>query len=176
MARYPATRSCPPPRSAWPYLLLAAAVLGCILLSVSQSATDSPAPWHPSTWTTSPNDHLAKLDSWSAYPKDPADSLAYRNHLELTTSPPEQITHSLTLGFTNIYVLSLPHRQDRRDDINKIARALGIRVSFVDASIKDEPFFQWIAERVAETRARRVGLMVRALALRFPWRKPSSGP
>ncbi|GAA5831581.1 hypothetical protein JCM3766R1_004941 [Sporobolomyces carnicolor] len=79
-------------------------------------------------------------------------SLAYRHQLELSTTPSEFLTHSPTLTFSNIYVLSLPSRQDRRDQIQRVADALGLKIEFVDAKDKEDPIFGWIAQRVKETR------------------------
>ncbi|KAI5476547.1 hypothetical protein MNV49_007494 [Pseudohyphozyma bogoriensis] len=99
---------------------------------------------------------------YSSFPYDPSRTLAYRNHLELTTSPETQLRHSPTLTFDKIYVLSLPTRLDRREEMSRIAGALGLEIEFVDASLKTEPWFLWIAERVAETRKKRVKLMAKA--------------
>lgn len=46
-----------------------------------------------------------------------------------------------------------------------LARALGIRITFVDAADKGEPWIKWIAERVVEVRRKKIKLMVRPL----PW-------
>ncbi|GAA6032961.1 hypothetical protein JCM8097_000068 [Rhodosporidiobolus ruineniae] len=89
------------------------------------------------------------------------DPLAYRRFLEQTTSPsgPDLTTHSPTLGFDHIYVLSLPSRKDRRRDMQKLADALGVEVEFVDAADKREPFIRWIAEQVYESREERRRVM-----------------
>ncbi|KAL8283553.1 hypothetical protein RQP46_005656 [Phenoliferia psychrophenolica] len=140
------------------------------------------------TLLTTSDDSLSSSDAskWSSYPHDPTNALSYRNHLELTTSPASQITHSPTLGFSHIYVLSLPHRTDRREDMRKLARALGLEISFIDAAKKEEPFFQWIAERVAEVRIKRRALMAAArkvkpeklggLAVGSVWATPFQDP
>ncbi|KAK4697252.1 hypothetical protein P7C70_g8241, partial [Phenoliferia sp. Uapishka_3] len=157
-------------RSPLPYIL--AAIILIILISTQSTSDDTISPTSSTTdqnpnLLASPPSPLSQLPSWSSYPYSPSTSdLSYRNHLELTTSPNAQITHSPTLGFSNIYVLSLPHRLDRRDDMGKLARALGLNITFVDAANKDDNFFGWIAERVAETRAVRAALMV----------SPSSSP
>ncbi|KAM0747280.1 hypothetical protein T439DRAFT_329028 [Meredithblackwellia eburnea MCA 4105] len=167
------------PRVAWsvrsplPYALTAVIFILVVASNHNQQSnlgddrahsTTPPAPWSAkdrtaTNYAEAKEGKLAK--EWSSFPYDPTDSLAYRNHLELTTSPPAQITHDEHLGFSNIYVLSLPHRTDRRDDMLKLASALGITITFIDAAVKDEPFFQWIAERVAETRKERVALMAK---------------
>ncbi|GAA5865064.1 hypothetical protein JCM8547_007701 [Rhodosporidiobolus lusitaniae] len=90
------------------------------------------------------------------------DPLAYRRHLEHLTSPPSFTHHAHSLGFDRIYVLSLPSRLDRRRDMSKLARALGVEIEFVDAADKNEPFLKWIAERVAESRDERRKVMARA--------------
>lgn len=89
----------------------------------------------------------------TSYPSNPSGpSLDYRRHLELTTSPPGYLSHSATLGFSRIYVLSLPHRTDRRATMSKLAAALGIQVTFVDAVPKESGVVKWIAERASEVR------------------------
>ncbi|GAA5888998.1 hypothetical protein JCM6882_009712 [Rhodosporidiobolus microsporus] len=98
----------------------------------------------------------------SIYLSDPTNSLAYRDHLERTTSPPAQLRHSSTLAFDHIYVLSLPQRTDRRDQMTQLAKAHGLNLTFVDASLKSEPFIRWIAERVVEVRKQRLSIMAKA--------------
>lgn len=41
-----------------------------------------------------------------------------------------------------------------------LARALGLEIEFIDASLKDEPFVKWIAERAVEVRKQRREIMV----------------
>ncbi|GAA5974308.1 hypothetical protein JCM11641_006726 [Rhodosporidiobolus odoratus] len=93
---------------------------------------------------------------------DELDPLAYRRFLEQSTSPRTLTTHSTALGFDHIYVLSLPSRLDRRKDMTKLARALGVRITFVDAADKHEPFIRWIAEQVYDSREERKKVMARA--------------
>ena len=100
-----------------------------------------------------------------AHSKD--DALSYRQHLHLTTSPKSQLVHSTTLGFSHIYVLSLPNRTDRREMMRKLARALGLEIIFVDALDKESPVISWIAERVLEVRMRKARLIVRSIHLHF---------
>jgi len=80
------------------------------------------------------------------------DELAYRAHLEAEHGPLPPTSHSPTLGFSNIYVLSLPNRTDRRERMSKLARALGLRFTFVDATPMASPVITWIGERAAEVR------------------------
>ena len=105
-----------------------------------------------------------RLDNLSLFVSDPTDTLTYRNHLEETTSPTSQIVHSPTLTFDHIYVLSLPTRHDRREQMSELARAHGLKITFVDAANKDEPFIKWIAERAVEVRKERLRIMVRAIS------------
>lgn len=77
-------------------------------------------------------------------------SLNYRNHL-LSTSL-NTSNHSNTLTFTSIYVLSLPNRIDRRQEMLKLGDALGLSFKFVDAFDKNGNWVKWIAERVKEIR------------------------
>ncbi|GAA6003047.1 glycosyltransferase family 25 protein [Rhodotorula paludigena] len=88
--------------------------------------------------------------------------LSYRERLEQTTSPQSQLAHSPTLTFDHIYVLSLPSRTDRREQMAQLARAHGLKITFVDASFKNEPFIRWIAERAVEVRRDRVQIMAKA--------------
>ncbi|GAA5883189.1 hypothetical protein JCM1840_005038 [Sporobolomyces johnsonii] len=123
-------------------LSLAAGLFLLTLLSLSaqRNAPSSPSASRAATY-------LPSLDSLAR-----EDPLAYRRFLEQTTSPASLTTHSPTLTFDHIYVLSLPSRTDRRAEISKLADALGIHITFVDAADKHEPFLQWIAERVNESR------------------------
>jgi hypothetical protein len=106
----------------------------------------------------------------SLFLSDPSNTLTYRDHLERTTSPASQIIHSSTLTFDAIYVLSLPTRTDRREQMTQLAKAHGLRLTFVNAASKNEPFIRWIAERAVETRQERLRIMVRCripLLMRF---------
>lgn len=87
------------------------------------------------------------------------DSLSYHRHLEKAHSPHKYLRHSPTLTFDHIYVLSLPHRTDRRSRMSKLARALGFQFTFVDATSKESPIIGWIAERVKEIRDRKVKIL-----------------
>jgi len=104
------------------------------------------------------------LPSLSSSPVDLDYSLDYRKQLELSTSPQSYLVHSPSLTFSKIYVLSLPTRQDRRQQIGKLVRALGLRVEFIDAVDKESDFFGWIAERVDETRKLRKKIIVRSIS------------
>lgn len=44
--------------------------------------------------------------------------------------------------------------------MRKLADALGVEITFVDAARKEEPFIQWIGERVVESREKRRAVMV----------------
>lgn len=136
----------------YPFPHIVCILLTLILLSDYYSTIQPPNT--PSNLSTTTTTTLTPL------PYDPNNHLAYHRHLELTTSPPSQINHSPTLTFNAIYVLSLPTRLDRREQMQKLARALGLKIVFVDAFSKKEPFVKWIAERVAEVRGRKKALMV----------------
>ena len=84
----------------------------------------------------------------------------YREHLEQTTSP-SGFTHSPTLGFSKIYVLALASRQERRDRMKQIARALGITVTFVEATPAEAKVVRWIGERAKEMREKKVELLLK---------------
>ncbi|GAA5888982.1 hypothetical protein JCM6882_009706 [Rhodosporidiobolus microsporus] len=115
------------------------------------------------------------------------DPLAYRRFLEATTAPVSNLTtHDRAAGFDHIYVLSLPSRTDRRRDMARMAKALGVEIEFIDAADKREPFIKWIAERVAETREERRRVMAEAqdvdpsdiggLHIGTPWLSPFPSP
>jgi hypothetical protein len=92
------------------------------------------------------------------------DRLAYRRHLEATTSPPGY-SHSRTLNFSHIYVVSLAGRQDRRERMSRIATALGIDLTFIEATSTAEngKFIQWLGERAYEARVRKRDYLAQAL-------------
>jgi len=133
---------------------LSASIFTFLVLSLSAHRN---APSSPSAQRAA--SYLPKLPSLSTSQSN-TQLLAYRKYLEETTSPSSYTTHSPTLTFDHIYVLSLPNRTDRRNEMQKLANALGIEIEFVDASDKNEPFFQWIAERVGESRKLRKQIMV----------------
>jgi hypothetical protein len=142
-------------RPRWPFICCSALLLLILYAASHQSSAPSlaAASKYISSYLSS---HLP-----STPPYDPDDPLSYRHFLERTTSPLRQITHSPTLTFSRIYVLSLPWREDRRKQMRKLAKGLGVEITFVDAASKDESFIKWIGERVAETRVLRRELMVR---------------
>ncbi|GAA6032944.1 hypothetical protein JCM8097_000059 [Rhodosporidiobolus ruineniae] len=105
---------------------------------------------------------LDGLLSPSIFLEDPSNTLSYRQHLEETTSPASQLFHSPTLTFDHIYVLSLPSRTDRREQMSELARAHGLKITFVDAANKNAPFIRWIAERAVEVRKDRLRIMAQA--------------
>lgn len=106
---------------------------------------------HGGSWRSSgPSASAEDISTSRLAATDP--TLDYRRRLELTTSPPGYLEHSRHLGFSRVYVLTLPHRTDRRATMERIAAALGIEVTFVDAVTKDSPVIGWIAERAAEVR------------------------
>lgn len=48
--------------------------------------------------------------------------------------------------------------------MEQLARAHGLKITFVDAVNKDEPFIKWIAERAVEVRKERLRIMVSTLS------------
>jgi hypothetical protein len=166
----------PPPSTLSRGQRLALVVVGCVVLVVlwvGSTAAKVSAGGHLDKYL--PSLSLTSLSAPSLSRKDP---LAYRRLLEATTSPANLTTHSPTLTFDRIYVLSLPARQDRRADMRRIADALGLSIEFVDAADKREPFLKWIAERVKESRDERRKVMVRraALALKRRFRSGTEAP
>ncbi|KAK9899305.1 hypothetical protein P389DRAFT_209278 [Cystobasidium minutum MCA 4210] len=117
----------------------------------------------PSDSISSPSSSGGKTPTLHGSSSEADDSddniLAYHRHLEKEHSPHKYLKHSPTLTFDHIYVLSLPHRTDRRSRMNKIAHALGLKFTFVDATGKDSPLIGWIAERVKEIRERKVKIL-----------------
>ena len=95
--------------------------------------------------------------------EDPDGLLVYRKHLEKAHSPHGYAKHSPTVTFGHIYVLSLSHRTDRRSRMRKIAHALGLQFTFVDATSKDSALIGWIAERVKEIREKKRPILAKAL-------------
>ncbi|SDA02940.1 BZ3500_MvSof-1268-A1-R1_Chr11-1g03228 [Microbotryum saponariae] len=154
--------------------LIALAVLGLLLYSTLSSHPRTSAyvaqRWGQSTESsTSPSSNDPNLKDQfttphivSTFMHDPTNSLAFRNHLELTTSPETQIKHSPTMTFDHIYVLSLPNRSDRREQMLELAKAHGLKIVFVDAVSKDLVFIKWIAERASEIRKERLKLIAAA--------------
>ena len=91
--------------------------------------------------------------------------MAYHAHLEKEHSPHSYTKHSPTLTFDHIYVVSLPKRTDRRERMDKIARALGLKFTYIDAMSKDSSMLGWIAERVSEVRQRKRPILAGALGI-----------
>lgn len=52
--------------------------------------------------------------------------------------------------------------------MRKLASALGLKITWVEARRKEEGFVRWIAERVLEVRREKVRLMVRPILLSDP--------
>lgn len=87
---------------------------------------------------------------------DESARLAYRYHLEKTQSPHGYtIVDNSTLGFGNIYVVSVPAATERRDLMQQLGQAQGMDLEIFDAVPKNLPVIDWIADRVAEMRAAR---------------------
>lgn len=86
--------------------------------------------------------------------KDP--SLDFRRFLEMTTSPSGFNQHHPTLGFDHIYCISLPERIDRRITMNKISNALGIQITFINATSKESNLIKWIGEKAYEIRKEKI--------------------
>jgi GR25 family glycosyltransferase involved in LPS biosynthesis len=90
-----------------------------------------------------PDEHISFEVTAPAEPE-----LTFREALEAASSAP----HSPTLTFSHIYVVSLPTRADRRLTMSRLADALNLKFTFIDAVLKDSHLVQWIGERVAEVR------------------------
>ncbi|KAG0142250.1 hypothetical protein CROQUDRAFT_50580 [Cronartium quercuum f. sp. fusiforme G11] len=90
-------------------------------------------------------------------------STSYRHQLEQATSPDFIRNHSQTLSFDHIYVLSLPTSHHRRERILKLARALELSITFVDALDKHSGIIRWIASQVEHIRSRKRPLLAKLL-------------
>lgn len=67
-------------------------------------------------------------------------------HAQLLSSTPPRP------AFDHVYVVSLPSRQDRRDQMRQIAAALQLNITFIDATLSSDPKITWIAEHVYDVR------------------------
>ncbi|KAK4049216.1 hypothetical protein OIO90_005505 [Microbotryomycetes sp. JL221] len=151
-------------RSTWTPVIVVSGLIIIIVVLInshpSQVARPALERAHDKLVTYWPSNLLSSSSSLTSSKQ--RDALTYRQFLERTTSPTTQLEHSKTLGFSRIYVLSLPTRLDRRRDMLQLAEALGVEIEFVDAADKNESFIQWIGERVAETRANKRQLIAKA--------------
>ena len=88
---------------------------------------------------------------------------------------PGDTTHTGSLEFIDqIYVLSLPNRQSRRQDMEKLRHSLGLTWGYVDALPADSPLVERIAEWVIFVRSRysngsTTTLKLRSHPLFFTW-------
>lgn len=68
----------------------------------------------------------------------------------------QDVSHSnFTSPFDHIYVVSLPNRADRREQMSLIASALQLNITFIDAMPSTSPLITYIAEQVHATRQRK---------------------
>lgn len=161
-------------RTALPILIIC--LLALLFVSLPSTST-SPLPSAPkwaqlskapssssaSRWSWSRHSNAQEVtaprdDYYSQGDEDLGDALQYRKHLELTTSP-SGYSHSPTLGFNHIYCLTLASRHDRRARMERLALALGLQLTFVDATPPTAPVLRWIAERVREVREMKVKIL-----------------
>ncbi|GAA5968542.1 hypothetical protein JCM8115_004210 [Rhodotorula mucilaginosa] len=126
--------------------------LWAVLVALAATALLSTA-WHLSSLEPRRGNAWHTLTRWRT-----SDPLAYRRQIQLATTQPRDPEPA----FDHVYVLSLPAREDRRADMRQLAQALAIDITFVDAADREEPFLQWIAERVAESRKLRRQVMAEA--------------
>lgn len=168
MALYPPGHGAPPPAASsrrHVVALAGAVVLLCLLslaLTAPRHAATSPSAQRLAALLP-PSPFTSLSSPLSSSLRDDTD-LSYRRAIERTTAPHYRGANNKP-WFDHVYVLSLPSRQDRRRDMRRLADALGIDVEFVDAANKDEPFIQWIAERVKESRDLRRDEMVSPTSL-----------
>lgn len=92
------------------------------------------------------------------------DAADYRRHLdEFHSADAHDIRPNL--GFDHVYVVSLARRDDRRKVMSKLAAAHNLRLTFIDALPFETSVVGWIAERVAEVRRMKRGLLGKGLQL-----------
>ena len=114
-----------------------------------------PVESEPSGWNSkSTADGPARLND--------QEVLAYRQRLEANS---DRFKHSRTLTFSKIFVLSLTKRIDRRARMVKLADALGLEFTFVDATDKDDGVIAWIGERVVEIRRMKADIIAKATGM-----------
>jgi GR25 family glycosyltransferase involved in LPS biosynthesis len=65
-----------------------------------------------------------------------------------------------TLGVAKIYVLSLPNRSDRREDMDRLKKALGLRWGYVDAMDMKNQLVERIMNSVRAIRAKDSGSFI----------------
>lgn len=166
-------------RRSWPYALVALALLVYLVLpdrpapsfqDLAQKMPQIPqnlpewvehfpqVPWRPRPPKKNP---FAAPDATQQ--KIPKKSLKLREEIEKQTDHLTQ--HSPTLTFSHIYVVSLPSRQDRRQTMSRLASALGLKFTFIDAEPKDSDMITWIGERVFETRRKKRRPLAKAMGL-----------
>lgn len=133
------------------------AMLAVLVTLAATALLSTVTVWHLSSSTLDPPPGNGWYTRWRS-----TDPLAYRRQIQLATTTTQQPRARPRAAFDHVYVLSLPAREDRRADMQQLAQALAIDIDFVDAADKDEPFLQWIAERVAESRHLRRQVMVRS--------------
>ncbi|KAJ8291802.1 hypothetical protein OF846_005048 [Rhodotorula toruloides] len=88
----------------------------------------------------------------------------YRRHLEEFHAADNHDVRP-NLGFDHVYVVSLARRDDRRQIMSKLAAAHNLRLTFIDALPFESSVVGWIAERVAEVRRMKRGLLGKGLQL-----------
>lgn len=139
------------------YILLCLVLTLILLIGHSLYAT----PERPHLSQAAPGSVLAASRSplVSNYTQ-PGHAQTYRQRLELYST-----AHSPTLTFNHIYVVSLPNRTDRRERMKRIASALGLQITFVDALNKDSPMILWIGEQVFRMRDKKRPFLAAALGL-----------
>lgn len=132
-------------------VMLALSVLFAIFLFLSTTAWSSPSdlalarhPWHTST----------QLDAPGAPDPPPARDKAANPALSPAISDPGGARGlSRVLGvMSRIYVVSLPHRADRRVQMDQLERALGLNWTYVDAIDADDPLIANVMDQVRTLR------------------------
>jgi len=87
------------------------------------------------------------------YPLPVADDAAEFRQLLSTVNPLDRLPHSKTLGVAgSIFVIGLPHRQDRRTVIGNLEKAMDLKFTWHNATYQDAPVVTEILERIRKVR------------------------
>lgn len=112
---------------------------------------------------------------------------ALRAHLEKEHAPHGISSHSPTMHFSHIYVVPASNAtpaelHSRQKRMQQMSIALGLDVTYVQATSAQDPLVKWIAERVAETRELKRPFLDNTQSSRFrrnparAWLQPSTPP
>jgi len=82
------------------------------------------------------------------------DTAAQYRQLLSTVNPLDRLPHSKTLGVASrIYLIGLPNREDRRNTLHSLEKAMDITFTWHNATYQDTPTITEIPERIRQVRA-----------------------